>query len=83
MPSDAQRLDRIVKLLERDMASRLLISQDICTKHRTTKYGGHGYYHILENVVPFMRKKGISNEVIRQIIVDNPARLLALRKPDK
>ncbi len=83
MPSDAQRLDRIVKLLEGDLASRLLISQDICTKHRTTKYGGHGYYHILENVVPFMRKKGISNEVIKQIIVENPARLLPMRTPDK
>ena len=83
MPSDAQRLDRIVKLLEGDTASRLLISQDICTKHRTSKYGGHGYYHILENVVPFMRKKGISDEVIKQIIVENPARLLPLRTPDE
>ena len=83
MPSDGQRLDRIVKLLEADTASRLLISQDICTKHRLTKYGGHGYYYILENVVPFMRKKGISNEVIKQIIVENPARLLPLRKRDK
>ena len=83
MPSDGQRLDRMVKLLEADTASRLLISQDICTKHRTTKYGGHGYYHILENVVPFMRKKGISNEVIKQIIVENPARLLPMRTPDK
>ncbi len=83
MPSDGQRLDRMVKLLEGDTASRLLISQDICTKHRLTKYGGHGYYYILESVVPFMRKKGISNEVIRQIIVDNPAQLLPLRTPPR
>ncbi len=83
MPSDGQRLDRMVKLLEGDTASRLVISQDICTKHRLTKYGGHGYYYILESLVPFMRKKGISNEVIRQIIVDNPARLLPIRKSEK
>lgn len=81
MPSDGQRLDRIAKLLEGDIVSRLLISQDICTKHRLTKYGGHGYYHILESVVPFMRKKGIPNEVIRQIIVENPARLLPRPAP--
>ena len=82
MPSDAQRLDRLVKLLEGDTASRLLISQDICTKHRLRKYGGHGYYHVLENVVPFMHKKGISADVIRQIIVENPAHVLSLRPPD-
>ncbi len=82
MPSDGQRLDRMVKLLEADTASRLLISQDICTKHRLTRYGGHGYYYILENVVPFMRKKGIPNEVITQIIIENPARLLPMRKSD-
>ena len=82
MPSDGQRLDRMVKLLEGDTASRLLISQDICTKHRLTGYGGHGYYYIIESVVPFMRKKGISDEAIRQIIVKNPARLLPMHPPD-
>ena len=82
MPSDGQRLDRMVKLLEGDTASRLLISQDICTKHRLTRYGGHGYYYIIESVVPFMRKKGISDEAIRQIIVKNPARLLPMRPSD-
>ena len=83
MPSDGQRLDRLVKLLEGGLANRLLISQDICTNHRLTKYGGHGYYYILENIVPFMRKKGIPNEVIRQIIVENPSRLLPFRTPDE
>lgn len=82
MPSDGQRLDRMVKLLEGGLASRLLISQDICTKHRLTRYGGHGYYYILEHIVPFMRKKGISNDVIKQIIVDSPARLLPMRGSD-
>ena len=82
MPSDGQRLDRMVKLLEADTASRLLISQDICTKHRLTRYGGHGYHYILESVVPFMRKKGIPNDVIRQIIVTNPARLLPMPGPN-
>ena len=42
------------------------------------KYGGHGYGHILENIVPKMRRKGFSEAEIRAITVDNPASILAL-----
>ena len=37
---------------------QVLMAHDICNKHRLTKYGGHGYAHILENVMPIMRRKG-------------------------
>ena len=40
------------------------------------KYGGPGYSHILENVVPLMREKGMPEEHIRTILVENPKRLL-------
>ena len=36
-----------------------------------TKYGGHR--HILENIVPKMRRKGLSEELIHAITVGNPA----------
>ena len=38
----------------------------------------HGYGHILENIVPKMRRKGFSEETVRAITLDNPARILAL-----
>ena len=56
--SDAQRLEKVDMLVGRGHAERLLISMDICTKHRLHKYGGHGYDHILENIVPWMRRRG-------------------------
>lgn len=34
MPSDAQRMDRIVKLVNEGFEDRILISHDIHTKHR-------------------------------------------------
>ena len=34
------------------------MAHDICNKHRLTRFGGHGYAHILENVMPIMRRKG-------------------------
>lgn len=77
MPSDAQRLDVVAELLAAGHAERALISHDICHRYRLTRYGGHGYKHILENVVPFMRKKGFAEGDIDTILVANPARVLS------
>ena len=77
MPSDAQRLGFIRRIADGGYSDRIVIGQDICTKHRLVKYGGHGYGHILENIVPKMRRKGFSEDVIRAITVGNPARILA------
>ena len=77
MPSDAQRIGFLSRMADAGYAEKIVIAQDICTKHRLTKYGGHGYGHILENIVPRMRRKGFSEELIHAITVDNPARILA------
>ena len=77
MPSDAQRLGFIRRIADAGYSDKIVIGQDICTKHRLVKYGGHGYGHILENIVPKMRRKGFSEDVIRAITVGNPARILA------
>lgn len=76
--SDAVRLETVEMLVERGYAERVLISMDICTKHRLHKYGGHGYDHILENIVPWMRRRGFSEEVLRTLLVDNPRRVFTM-----
>ena len=38
MPSDAQRLDKIVKLIENGKVERVLMSHDIHTKHRLVRH---------------------------------------------
>ena len=78
MPSDAQRLDFVRGIADAGYAARIVIGHDIATKHRLVRYGGHGYGHILENIVPKMRRKGLSEDTIRAITVDNPARILTL-----
>ena len=77
MPSDAQRLEYIKRVADAGYSDKIVIGQDIATKHRLVRYGGHGYGHILENIVPKMRRKGFSEDVIRAITVGNPARILA------
>ena len=46
MPNDAQRLDLLEHVKELGLLDRLLVSHDICNKHRLSRYGGHGYAYI-------------------------------------
>jgi phosphotriesterase-related protein len=78
MPNDAGRLRWLRWLIERGHGDRLVISHDICFKDKLAAYGGHGYAHILEQVVPLMRDKGFAEGEIRAILEDTPRRLFAL-----
>ncbi|XP_066584038.1 phosphotriesterase-related protein [Prorops nasuta] len=72
MPSDAERLDFAKKLRDEKQLDRILLSHDIHTKHRLISFGGHGYSHIINNVVPKMRIKGFTEEEIDCVLVQNP-----------
>ena len=77
MLNDGQRLDLIKLLVDEGYVTKVVMGQDIFAKHRLVKFGGHGYGHILENIVPRMRKKGMADEDVETIIVENPARILS------
>jgi len=78
MPNDVQRLDYIRSMMDKGISDRIVLAQDICTKHRLSKYGGHGYGYILEHIVPRMRLRGFSEEDINALIVGNPTRMLTI-----
>ncbi len=77
MPNDAMRIDYLMGLIEHGYRDKLLISLDVCHKTQLAKYGGEGYNHILDNVIPIMRRKGMSKEDIEALTVLNPAKMLA------
>lgn len=80
MPNDAARVEHIMYLTEQGFADQIVISQDICHKTNLRHYGGEGYTHILDHVIPLMRRKQVSEETITTITVDNPARILAFNR---
>lgn len=75
-PSDYQRINEIMQLIAEGYLNQLLVSGDHCTKHNLRRYGGWGYDHILTSIVPMMRKKGMSDEQIHTLLVENPKRVL-------
>ena len=78
-PSDFEVATVVARLIEAGHAGQLILSQDVCVKTRLRAYGGWGYAHIIEHVVPVLRDLGVSAEDLDQILVRNPARLLAVR----
>lgn len=76
MPNDAGRLKLIRTLIDRGHLAQVVISHDICYRTRLTRFGGHGYGHIFENVLPMMRARGFSPAEIDAIMIANPRRLL-------
>jgi len=77
MPNDGGRMAHVVALIEAGYGARLLLSHDIAYKTSLVKYGGYGYHHLLVNVVPRLRAKGVDDAGLRQLLVENPARAFA------
>ena len=78
LPNDATRIKRIAALIDAGFEDQILISHDIAVKKWLSRYGGHGYDHILKRVVPRMTEEGISDAAVHKMLVTNPARLLTL-----
>ena len=77
-PADHDRIAGVVSLVERGWADQVLVSTDMCMKFQLRAYGGHGFGHILDTVVPRMRRAGIQDAALDKILVENTKRLLTM-----
>jgi phosphotriesterase-related protein len=57
-------------------AKQIVLSNEVVSKFRLKKFGGLGYSHLLENIVPDLKYFGVGDADIRTMLVDNPRRLL-------
>ena len=78
LPTDRQRLALIRQFANSGYAGQLCVSQDICTKTRLLEWGGHGYAHLLLNVMPLMSQLGFSDALVKTLLIDNPRRILTI-----
>ncbi|MCL4385731.1 MAG: hypothetical protein M1326_05395 [Cyanobacteria bacterium] len=77
LPSDGDRIKAVKEQIKRSNLNRILFSYDACFKISFKKWGGFGYTHIIENIIPRLKQAGISDEQINQIIIENPKNLLS------
>lgn len=78
LPTDWMRLRCIRRLFDAGLGDRVAVAHDICTRSRLKSLGGHGYGHLLRNVVPLMRERGFAQAEIDQLLVGTPRRLLTI-----
>ncbi len=74
-PRDKEEIDLVMRLIEAGHADRILIGNEIGWKTCYKAYGGWGYAHVFDHVVPWLRDCGASEAHVRQILVENPAKL--------
>ena len=77
MPNDGGRIGLAEAVIEAGLGARLLLAQDICQKHRLATFGGHGYDHLLRDIVPMLVARGHAPSAVDALVRDNPARFLA------
>jgi phosphotriesterase-related protein len=77
-PRDKEEVAAVLELLDAGHADRVLIGCEIGWKTCYRAYGGWGYAHVLEHIVPWLRDGGASEEDVRTITVRNPAHLPAI-----
>jgi phosphotriesterase-related protein len=75
-PSDAMRIGYVKKLVEAGYLKQIVVGQDIAAKHLLQKYGGYGYAHLIDNVMPRMESGGLTSIEVDEITKVNPANIL-------
>ncbi|MBW1698028.1 MAG: phosphotriesterase [Deltaproteobacteria bacterium] len=81
-PTEWQRLAGLLALIKEGYSPQLVLGTDTYIKILTRRFGGEGYSRLTKFVVPFLTEYlGVFDRVsefdIRQMTIENPARLLA------
>lgn len=71
------RADNVAALVAEGFSERILLSEDICMLEHLKFNGGKGYGYLLEVFVPMLRQRGVDDEAIHQMLVENPARVFS------
>ena len=76
-PGDAQQVPMVMALIDAGFKDHLMFSSDISNAGQMKRTGGQGYAKTLTVFVPKLKAAGATDEVLRQIMQDNPRRFLA------
>ena len=73
---DLERAETIARLVKKGYTDRILVTNDICLKNMLIKYGGCGYGHVVENIIPMLMDCGLTEREIDIIYRENPVNFL-------
>jgi phosphotriesterase-related protein len=75
--NDAKSVQQILKFIDAGYVNQLLLSSDFSQERETKQKGGPGYAKTFTVFVPKLRAAGVKEEILHQVMYDNPRRFLA------
>lgn len=77
------RADNVAALVQEGYVDQVLLSQDVCMLSHLSYQGGPGYGYLLGTFVPLLRERGVTDQEIQTMLVENPAKVLQRIKPEQ
>ncbi len=81
--ADVKRIESIYAMIEAGHVEQMVIAHDICSQAQLKENGGGGYTYIHDIILPGLKAKGVSDQTIQKILVENPRRVLTFVAPQK
>ena len=79
-PGDYAKTKAVSRLVAEGYESQILLSHDCCFKIQLRTWGGYGYAHLLQNILPRFVLEGVPESVVLGMMTENPARVLPLQQ---
>jgi phosphotriesterase-related protein len=79
-PTDAERIAFLLPMLD-DTRTSVVFGNSVWSKGQLRRFGGMGYGHLLGRIVPVLRRAGVSETRLHDILVERPRRLLTHHRP--
>ncbi len=77
--NDKDRVKLVCELIKEGYLNQILLCCDVCLKSLLCSYGGQGYAHVLENIVPRLYEEGLTPDEVSVMLKSNPARFLDVK----
>jgi phosphotriesterase-related protein len=74
---EAEKVKMVLSMLDAGYEDHLLLAADFALSADLKANWGNGFSTVLVQFVPKLRHAGVSDTIVRKIVVDNPRRFLA------
>lgn len=78
LPTDSQRIAEVARIIADWGTAQVVLSHDLCYRMMLRSWGGWGWAHLLSTLPPRFGRAGVDRNQLDRLLIDNPARLLAL-----
>jgi phosphotriesterase-related protein len=73
--TDKEEVRVVRELLDAGYADHVLLCAEVAMKTCYKAYGGWGYSHVYENIIPWLKSLGATDAEVQRMMVENPRRL--------